>query len=128
MTGKMAGVAALMIVALGMPADALPLSRAQEAKIKPSGKPAKCITIRAIRSSRVRNDRTIDFYMNGTQVYRNRLPRRCPGLGAAERFIFTTDMPQLCYVDPITVLRGSPGIKGATCSLGKFQPVTGAPK
>lgn len=128
MIKSMACAAALTIAALGITADARPLSRAQEAKIKPAGKPAKCLTIRAMQSTRVRDDRTIDFYMSGNKVYRNRLPRRCAGLGAEEKFSFTTDMPQLCYVDAITVLRGSPGTKGPTCSLGKFQPVTGAPK
>lgn len=76
----------------------------------------------------MRDDRTIDFYMSGDKVYRNRLPRRCKGLGLEEKFSFTTDLPQLCYIDTITVLHGSAATRGPTCGLGKFQPVTSAPR
>ena len=81
-----------------------------------------------IRETRVRNDRTIDFYANGGKVYRNVLPYSCPSLGFEERFSYKTSLSQLCSTDIITVLT-SPGIKrGASCGLGKFQPVTGAPR
>lgn len=128
MNRKTAGIAALGLALIAGTAEARPLKRTEEARIKPAGKPLKCITIRAIRSTHVRNDRTIDFYMSGDKVYRSRLPRRCPGLTAEERFSFTTDLPQICYVDSITVLRGSPPAKGAACTLGRFQPISGAPK
>lgn len=123
--GLAASAAALIVAALGISAAAEPLKPAEEARIRSAGAPLKCITIRAIRSTHVRNERTIDFFMNGGKVYRNRLPRRCPGLAVEERFSFTTDMPQICYVDAITVLRGT--ARGPNCSLGRFQPVTGAP-
>ncbi|ATE64997.1 hypothetical protein [Rhizorhabdus dicambivorans] len=114
--------------ATGLSADARPLKPEQEAKIRPVGKPEKCIQIRSITSSRVRDDSTIDFYMAGRKVYRNKLPHSCPGLGFEERFSFATSLSQLCSVDIITVLRTPPGIGGPSCGLGEFQPITGAPK
>jgi hypothetical protein len=93
-----------------------------------SGKPASCIPLQQIRESRVRDDRTIDFYMNGGKVYRSTLPNSCPQLGFEKRFAYKTSLSQLCSTDIITVLT-SPGItSGASCGLGAFQPVTGAGK
>ncbi len=126
MNWKTIGLAALAVALINIAADARPLKRAEEARIRPVGKPLKCITIKAIRSTHVRNDRTIDFYMTGGKVYRSRLPRICRGLSVEERFSFTTDLPQICYVDSITVLRGKSA--GASCQLGRCQPITGAPK
>ena len=114
--------------ATGMSADARPLKPEQEAKIKPAGKPVSCIQLTSIRSSRVRDDSTIDFYMAGGKVYRNKLPHSCPGLGFEERFSFATSLSQLCSVDIITVLRSPPGISGPSCGLGTFQPISGAPR
>lgn len=128
MTRTMAGAMALLAATLTFSADARPLKPEQEAKIREAGKAIDCIQIRSIQSSRVRDDRTIDFYMGGRKVYRNRLPHKCPGLGFEEKFAFSTSLSQLCSVDTITVLRGSPGVNGPTCGLGKFQPITGAPR
>jgi hypothetical protein len=95
---------------------------------KPEGKALSCIPIRQIRESRVRDDQTIDFYMNGKKVYRNTLPNSCPSLGFEQRFSYKTSLSELCSTDIITVLH-SPGVTaGASCGLGQFQPVTGAPK
>ena len=107
-----------------------PLKPEQEAKIRPAGKPENCIQLRSIRETRVRSDQVIDFYMNGNKVYRNRLPHSCPQLGFEERFLYKTSLSQLCSVDIITVLTGSgpSAMQGASCGLGKFQPVTGAPR
>jgi len=128
MTRKMAGAAALLVAALGISADARPLKPEQEAMIKPAGKPVDCISIRSIQSSRVRDDRTIDFYMAGRKVYRNRLPYSCSRLGFEEKFAFATSMSRLCSVDTITVLSSPPMGSGPTCGLGKFQPISGAPR
>jgi hypothetical protein len=95
---------------------------------QPAGKAVSCIPIRQIRESRVRDDQTIDFYMNGKTVYRNVLPNSCSSLGFEQRFSYKTSLSQLCSTDIITVLH-SPGITpGVSCGLGQFQPVTGAPK
>jgi len=123
-----AGALALTAAALATTADARPLKPEQEAKIKPAGPAVDCVQLRSIRNTRVRDDRTIDFYMNGGKVFRNTLPYACPGLGFEERFSYATSLSQLCSVDIITVLRTPPTPQGASCGLGKFQPITGAPK
>jgi hypothetical protein len=95
---------------------------------KPVGKPQDCVPLMSIRETRVRDDQTIDFYLNGSKVLRNTLPHSCPQLGFEERFTYSTSLSQLCSTDIITVLV-SPGIsRGASCGLGQFQEVTGAPK
>jgi hypothetical protein len=116
------------VATLGIPADARPLKPADEAKIRPAGKPLDCVQIPEIRETRVRDDQTIDFYMSGHRVYRNRLPYKCSGLAFEERFGYSTSLSQLCSVDVITVLQSTPTIPGPTCGLGQFQPVTGAPR
>ncbi|QGP78313.1 hypothetical protein [Sphingobium sp. CAP-1] len=84
-----------------------------------------CVSIQSIRSTNVRDDRTIDFVMNGNKVYRNTLPNSCPSLGFEKRFLYKTSLSQLCSVDIITVLwNAGPGPQpGASCGLGKFQPM-----
>lgn len=96
-------------------------------KARPSGKPESCVQIQQIRETRVRDDRTIDFYMRGGKVYRNTLPQTCPRLGFERRFSYRTSLNRLCSVDIITVLLLTPPQRGAFCGLGQFQPVTGAP-
>ncbi|KQM97047.1 hypothetical protein ASE85_15985 [Sphingobium sp. Leaf26] len=95
-----------------------------------SGAALDCVQIRSIRSTNVRDDRTIDFIMNGNKVYRNSLPNSCPSLGFEKRFLYKTSLSQLCSVDIITVLwNAGPGLQpGASCGLGKFQPMEKAAK
>lgn len=127
-TWIMAGLASLGLAAVAGPSTARPLKPEQEARIKPVGKPASCIPLAQIDSTRVRDNQTIDFYMRGRTVYRNRLPHQCPQLGFEERFSYKTSLSQLCSTDIITVLT-SPGIStGASCGLGQFQKIAGAPR
>jgi hypothetical protein len=89
----------------------------------PVGDAVSCVNLRSIQSTQVHGDSTIDFHMGGGKVYRNTLPNSCPSLGFEERFLYKTSLSQLCSVDIITVLQ-SPGLsRGASCGLGKFQPV-----
>jgi hypothetical protein len=90
----------------------------------PVGDAVSCISMSSLRSTQVRNDKVIDFIMAGGKVYRNELPSSCPGLGFEKRFIHKTSLNQYCSLDQITVLQTPPDIPGATCGLGKFQPVT----
>ena len=93
------------------------------------GEPVDCLNIARIRNTRVRDDRTIDFYTTGRDVYRNTLPYSCPSLGFERAFTYSTSLSQLCSVDIITVLYQAGGLqRGASCGLGKFQPVEGAPR
>lgn len=103
-----------------------------DTQVKPSkvpeamtvGDPVSCIPLNRIRSTRVYDDKTIDFIMNGKQVYRNVLPSGCPSLGFEERFSYKTSLTQLCSTDIITVLYSTPRLsEGASCGLGQFQPV-----
>jgi len=121
-------LALLALSTLTVPAIARPLTPEQETKIQPAGKPVNCVQPSRIRETRVRDDSTIDFYMIGGQVYRNKLPQSCPQLGFEERFGYETSINQLCSVDIIHVLMTSPPMRGASCGLGQFQPITGAPR
>lgn len=89
------------------------------------GEAQSCISLSQIRNSRVRDDRTIDFEMNGNRVYRNTLPNTCPRLGFEEAFTYETSLTQLCSTDIIYVLENFGGDlrRGAGCGLGEFIPV-----
>jgi hypothetical protein len=89
------------------------------------GPAVSCVSLTQLRESRVRNDRVIDFRTTGKKWYRNTLPLDCPSLGFEERFSYQTSLSQLCSTDIITVLYSSGGglSRGASCGLGKFEPV-----
>lgn len=111
---------ALLMVSAVAPAVAKP----RPDNLTPSGKAVDCVFIRSIRSTDVRDDRTIDFIMNGGQVYRNTLPYSCPTLGFERKFMYKTSQSELCSIDIVTVLRDTPQLQqGASCGLGKFQPM-----
>ena len=90
-----------------------------------TGKAVDCVSLTQLRESRVRNDQVIDFRTSGKKWYRNTLPYSCPSLGFEERFSYKTSLSQLCSTDIITVLHTAGGQldRGASCGLGKFQPV-----
>ncbi|MCC2979400.1 MULTISPECIES: hypothetical protein [unclassified Sphingomonas] len=89
----------------------------------PAGEPQSCIPIRSIRESLVRNDRVIDFRVDGNRYYRVTLPQSCPQLGFERRFSYATSLSQLCAQDIITVFTVNPPMRGASCGLAPFQPV-----
>ena len=78
----------------------------------------RCVSLRSISSTRVLDDQTILFEMNGNRTLVNRLPRRCPGLRFEKRFGYKTSLSQLCSTDIITVITDHG--RGASCGLGKF--------
>jgi hypothetical protein len=89
-----------------------------------TGPAVSCIRTSDIRETRVRSDSVIDFRTSGKKWYRNTLPHSCPSLGFEERFMYKTSTNQLCSVDIVTVLYSGSGLhQGASCGLGKFQPV-----
>jgi len=116
----------LVLISAAVLIAAAPAPQKKEAvpAATPAGDPVSCISMTSIRSTQVRNDKVIDFVMSGGKVYRNELPSPCPGLGFEKRFIHRTTLDEYCSLDQITVLRTPPDIPGATCGLGKFQPVT----
>ncbi len=117
---RLAPITALMLVAATAPAA----NRNRVPVATPAGKPQSCIPLTQIRQSLVRDDRTIDFVMTGRRVYRSTLPGACPGLGFEQRFAYETSLGQRCSTDVITVLTSAPAMRGASCGLGQFQPVT----
>lgn len=130
MSARSSGSLARIALAMALTCAVVPaVAKPRPDNLVPSGKPVDCIHIPAIQNSDVRDDRTIDFIMNGNKVYRNTLPNSCPSLGFERRFMYKTSLSQLCSVDIITVLFNSPNLmQGASCGLGKFQPMTKARK
>ena len=99
--------------------------RAQEAA-EIDRTPADCVTTTTIDRTQAVDDRTILFFMHGKKIYRNYLPRKCPGLQRQNRIMYKTRGSRLCDVDTITVLEqwGARLEPGFTCSLGSFLPIT----
>ncbi|HKX80528.1 MAG TPA: hypothetical protein VJM34_18620 [Novosphingobium sp.] len=89
------------------------------------GSAESCIQLTQIRSSRIRDDYTIDFMGPGDRVWRNSLPNRCGGLRSADAFTYSTSLSQLCNTEIIYVLErvGGKPERGAGCGLGQFVPV-----
>lgn len=85
-----------------------------------------CVSLSRIDRTEIVDDHTILFYMRGNDIYRNVLPHRCPGLDREEQFMYRVTTSQLCNIDVITVLEdfGSRFMPGASCGLGKFQPIS----
>lgn len=89
----------------------------------------RCISLAAIRNTKVVDDSTIDFYMRDGRILRNTLPYSCPSLGFEEAFTYSTSLSQLCSTDIITVVHQGGGPRlGASCGLGSFVPYTPPPK
>lgn len=94
--------------------------------IEKVGEPKTCIMRSQIRSTDVVDDQTIDFKMRNGDIYRNKLPNKCSGLGFEESFSYRTSTNRLCNVDIIRVLDNTAGRieTRAACGLGKFQEIT----
>jgi hypothetical protein len=113
---RMAALAALM--AAGSAANATRPVASAEADAR------NCLPLTRIMQSRVIDDQTIEFITRDRQVWRNRLPNRCPTLGFERAFSYSTSIGQLCSFDIITVLQQSAGVRaGPSCGLGLFVPV-----
>ncbi len=95
------------------------------ARYQPVGKPVSCINLRSIQSTKILDDKTIEFRTSGRKIYHNMMDYQCSGLKSEDRFTYKTSLSQLCNVDIIHVLHDYGGQlqKGAGCGLGKFQQV-----
>jgi len=80
----------------------------------------RCVSLHAIRNTRVLDDSNIVFEMAGGKTLVNKLPHKCPGLGFEKRFAYKTSLSQLCNTDIIWVLTTTG--RGASCGLGLFEP------
>ncbi|HEY7671693.1 MAG TPA: hypothetical protein VIC71_05700 [Gammaproteobacteria bacterium] len=87
--------------------------------------PVDCISVNRIKQTKVIDDQTVLFVMNGGVYLSNILTRTCPGLGREKRFMHETN-GRLCDIDTITVLEqwGTSFRSGFTCQLGQFYPIT----
>ncbi len=118
-----------LILVAGLAGGGLAVAAAKQSKPAPEvrdvGTPRNCVQIRQIRSTKIVDDQTIDFKMNGGKVFRNKLSNKCPQLKYEDRFTYRLSGSQLCNVDIISVLHDYGGQlqKGAGCSLGKFQQI-----
>ena len=113
-----------LLFAIAVFAVTAPVAARDVPAATPTGDPVNCIQLNQVRQTHVRSDQVIDFEMSGrNRVYRNTLTSACPALGFEERFAYSVTNGELCSVDTITVLQSS-GMRGATCGLGTFQPVS----
>lgn len=89
-----------------------------------TGEPVNCIQLSSINTTRVRDDRTIDFLRGSNRGWRNTLPNTCPGLATQDGFTYDTSLGRLCNVDIINVLERAGGLRrGVGCGLGRFVPI-----
>jgi hypothetical protein len=118
-TTTLFGAAAALLLA---PAYA---QRADDAAAAPSTD--DCIWLRQLEHAEVIDDQTILFHQTDYRVYRNHLPRECPGLEREGRFMYEAPTSQLCSIDAIAVLEnwGTAALaRGFTYALGEFQLVS----
>lgn len=88
--------------------------------------PRECLSVSRIDQTEAVDDQNIIFRLRGDEVYRNTLPRKCPGLERENRFSYETTSSRLCDIDTITVLEdvGLGFRPGFTCRLGPFVPLS----
>ena len=116
------------LTAVLMPLLASASGGAQEEDAAFDRTPQDCIVVQSIDQTDAVDDQNIIFYMRGNKVYRNHLPRKCPGLERENRVAFETRSSRLCSIDTITVLEdfGVGFRPGFTCRLGEFVPMSAA--
>ncbi len=121
MKATLSGLLALVVLA-GLAAPAA----AQDEEDERNMDARHCVYIQAIDGIDIVDARTLIFRMRNGDVYRNRLPRQCPGLRPRVTLMYRSSVGQLCSVDIITVLqdRGFGFFPGASCGLGMFEPIT----
>ena len=119
----------LRLVAGLLPLLAWASAFSQDDEDKPFDRtPQDCVITSRIDQTEAIDDQNIIFRMRGKQVYRNTLPRTCPGLLRENRIAWETSTARLCNIDQITVLE-SYGVgfrPGFTCRLGEFVPLSPA--
>lgn len=117
--------ATLFLVACTGNQPAAPLPPASPAA-EAIGPAQDCLSLTQFSSSRIRDDRTIDFIGGvGSKVWRVTLPNRCSGLKAANTFTYATSLSQLCKQDIVYPLQqyGGSYQRGPGCGLAPFVPV-----
>jgi len=92
----------------------------------PPGAPQRCIDVRRVRSIEPIGNHTLLFHAGGGDVWRNRLPRSCPGLRRNSRFLYEPRGGRLCSLDVVYLLvdDGFGFRRGTGCPLGEFDYLT----
>lgn len=92
---------------------------------EPAEMPERCLQLSRVESTEVLNNRQILFSTIGRHHYLNTLPYPCPGLRRGATLLFRTSIDLVCDVDVVTVLNtmGWGMQPGASCGLGKFEPL-----
>src|SRR3546814_19913810 len=75
--------------------------------LRPVGEAVDCIYRPSIQHTEVRNDRTIDFHMTGSKIYRNTLPNSCPRLGSARQF---SSQNNISHLSPLVIIPFLPNL------------------
>ncbi len=86
----------------------------------------RCVSSRPIRRTEVLDDQNILFYIRGTAIYLNHLPKPCKNLSREGRFMYRTTVARICRSDIINILRDDGfglGL-GRACKLGSFYAIT----
>src|SRR5262245_2663678 len=67
---------------------ALPSSAREDEDAVFDRTPQECINVQSIDKHEAVDDQNLLFYMRGGRVYRNHLPRKCPGLEREQRIAY----------------------------------------
>jgi hypothetical protein len=121
----------LALAACFLPALAVTPALAQDGEEEAFDRtPQDCVSTNGIDQTDAVDDQNILFYMRNGSVYRNHLPRKCPGLERENRFAYKlVGSQRLCSINTITVLEDGFGVgggfrEGFTCRLGEFVPLS----
>ena len=93
----------------------------------PPGAPERCVNVRQVRRIEPIGNHTLLFHTTGGDVWRNRLPRSCPGLRRNSRFLYETRGGRLCALDVVYLVMDGPLgriERGTPCPLGEFDFLT----
>jgi len=87
--------------------------------------PERCLQLSRLDSTEVLSNQQILFETKNHNLYLNTLPYPCPGLRKDSTLMFRTSIDLVCDVDIVTILDhyGWGMQPGASCGLGKFEPV-----
>jgi len=116
-----------LVLMMALAATMLGISALQRVQAEEHDSNAEhCIRLTNIDRTEVVGDYGILFYMLDDDIYLNKLPHRCPGLGMDKAFMYRSSVGQLCDLDIISLLDDMGfGLRpGVSCGLGMFHPVS----
>jgi len=89
-------------------------------------KTVRCLNLHQIDQMTIVDNRNLLFETPNHTYYLNTLPRACGTLQRSSAIMYRVSQNELCNLDFITVLDpiGSGFIKGPSCALGTFKPIS----